>query len=246
MIEGRSVLAVVPARGGSKGVARKNVALVAGRPLIEWTLAAARAATCVDRVIVSTDDEEIASVARTAGAEVPFVRPAALARDDTPGQDVILHALEYLRRDEGYSPEYVVTLQPTSPLRTAADIDAAVSLADSRAAPSVIGVSPTPHSPFWMMYVDDDLAVRDFLPEDPPTRQQLPALFMINGAIYVTRADRLLETKSLYGPGTLAYVMPEERSLDVDSAWELNLADLILRQRLQLATDATAAAHHSS
>ena len=134
-------------------------------------------------------------------------------------------------RDNQYSPEYVLTLQPTSPLRTAADIDAAISLADSRAAHSVIGVSPTPHSPFWMMHVDDDLRVREFLPEDPPVRQRLPALFMINGAIYLTRTDRLLETRSLYGEGTLAYVMPEERSLDVDSAWELNLADLILRQR---------------
>jgi CMP-N-acetylneuraminic acid synthetase len=233
MIANGPVLAIVPARGGSKGVPRKNIVSVAGRPLIEWTLAAARAATRVERVIVSTDDEEIASIARRAGTEVPFARPPELARDDTPGPAVILHAVDWLTRVERYSCAAVVTLQPTSPLRTAADIDAALSLLDDRAAHSVIGVSPSPHSPYWMMHVESDLRMRDFLPEDPPNRQDLPALCTINGAIYVTRTDRLLQTGTLYGEGTLAYVMPEERSLDVDTAWDLHLVDLILRDRIR-------------
>jgi CMP-N-acetylneuraminic acid synthetase len=222
---------VVPARGGSKGVPRKNVAIVAGRPLIEWTIMAARQATCIDQLIVSTDDEEIAAVARAAGADVPFRRPADLSHDDAAGADVVLHALQWIVRHRGYTPEYVVTLQPTSPLRTAGDIDAAIALARVRGAHSVVSVSPAVQSPYWMVRVDEDLEVREFLPGDPPTRQQLPALYAINGAVYVTSPRLLFDMHALYGPGTLAYVMPEERSLDVDTRWEMHVADLVLAAR---------------
>ena len=231
-ITGRGpVLAVIPARGGSKAVPRKNLVRVGGRPLLEWTLAAARAAMCIDRVIVSTDDEEIAAVARAGGADVPFLRPAELARDDSAGADVVLHATAWLKEHQGYLPEYVVTLQPTSPLRTANDVDAAVGLARAHDAHSVISVSPAAQSPYWMVRVDADLQVHEFLPGDPPTRQQLPPLYVINGAVYVTETAHLLQTRALYGAGTLAYVMPEERSLDLDTEWDMQLADLVLGAR---------------
>src|SRR5690349_8046730 len=119
------VLAVIPARGGSKSIPRKNLAALAGKPLIVWTIEAASASQCLTRVVVSTDDPEITAVAAAAGAEVPFVRPAELAQDETPAIEPILHAVDWLDQHEGYRPDFVMILQPTSPLRQAEDIDAA-------------------------------------------------------------------------------------------------------------------------
>jgi N-acylneuraminate cytidylyltransferase/CMP-N,N'-diacetyllegionaminic acid synthase len=224
------VLAVITARGGSRGVPRKNICLVGGRPLIEWSIVAARQAESVGRVVVSTDSEEIAVIARGCGAEVPWLRPRELALDETPGIDPVLHLVETLQRDEGYEPDLVMLLQPTSPLRTAADIDAAVSLATSTGAEAVISVCPVAQHPAWMKRIG---ARGELL--DPPgadvlaPRQQLAPLFILNGAIYVTATPALLRTRSFYAADTRAYVMPPERSLDVDTAWDMHLADLALR-----------------
>lgn len=225
-------LAIIPARGGSREVPRKNIHPVAGRPLIAWTIDAALASRAVTRTVVSTDSVEIANVARSHEAEVPVMRPPELARDDTPGVVPVLHLVEWLTQHERYCPDHIVVLQPTSPLRTTEDIDAAIDLLVTRNASSVVSVCRTPHHPRWMKRVDDDGAVAGLFELDEGTpRQELPPVYVLNGALYIVRRDVLLERRSLYGEKTLAYVMPAERSLDIDTTWDLYLADLILSAR---------------
>lgn len=210
----KKVLALVTARGGSKGLPRKNVLPAGGRPLIAWTIGAATGAEFVSRVAVSTDDDEIMEAARAWGADVPFQRPPALASDTAASIDVVLHALEQL---PGY--DYVVLLQPTSPLRTAADIDAALRLAEASGAPACVSVCEAAQSPYWMYRLDGDGRLASLL-ESPVTasrRQDLPPVYVLNGAIYVARVDWLRETRSFLGTGCIAYPMPVERSLDIDT-----------------------------
>jgi CMP-N,N'-diacetyllegionaminic acid synthase len=226
-------LAVIPARGGSKGVPRKNVTMVGGKPLIAWTVEAAREARRVGRVVVSTDDAQIADVARGYGAEVPVLRPAALARDDTPGVEPALHIVEWLDANERYRPDAIVLLQPTSPLRTANDIDAAVVLMETRRAAAVVGVTPATMHPAWMKRIDEDGVLADVpgLTQAERLRQHLDPLYVINGAIYLCARDVLVTRRSFYAERTIAYVMPAERSLDIDSPWDLRVADLELAAR---------------
>ena len=224
-------LAVVTARGGSKGVPGKNLAPVAGRPLIAWTIAAAQGATQVTRVIVSTDSQEISGVAREWGAEVPFLRPAELARDQTPGVEPVLHAIEWLAENEGYRPNLVLLLQPTSPLRTAADIEAALARLAETGADAVVGVTLAEHHPYWTKAIDDQGYLRNFVAADqvPDRRQDLPPAYAVNGAIYLIRREVLLRDRTLFPERTVGYAMPPERSLDVDTRWDLDLADIVLR-----------------
>lgn len=218
------------ARGGSKSIPQKNLALVAGRPLIAWTIEAALRCHVVERVIVSTDDEEIASVARAEGAETPFMRPPELAEDSTPTMPVVVHALQWLQAEEGYLPGAVVLLQPTSPLRTADDIRTAMTLAHEHAADSVVSVSPAWSHPHLAKRITSEGLLEDFIAHPKVERRQdLEPVYALNGAIYISRRAHLLAQQSFYGPKTYAYVMPPERSLDVDTPWDLHLCDLILR-----------------
>jgi CMP-N,N'-diacetyllegionaminic acid synthase len=223
-------LAVIPARGGSKGIPGKNLASAGGRPLIAWTIVAARAAQGVSRAVVSTDSPEIAEVARGLGAEIPFLRPAELATDAAPGMLPILHAIRWLEEQEGYRPDYVMCLQPTSPLRTAEDIDAALALARAKEADAVVSVAPVEHHPFWMKRVSPEGQLSDFMvPERPALRRQdLPLVHALNGAIYLVRREVLLAKQTWYTERTYAYVMPPERSFDVDTPWDLRIVDLLL------------------
>jgi N-acylneuraminate cytidylyltransferase/CMP-N,N'-diacetyllegionaminic acid synthase len=226
----QQVLTVIPARGGSKSVSHKNIAPAAGKPLIAWTIETALDCSVLNRVIVSTDDEEIANVARRHGAEVPFLRPAELARDETPGIEPILHAVRWLDRNEGYSPDYVMVLQPTSPLRTAEDIEAVVQLAQKKQADGVVSVCPADHHPYWMKRISEDGHLVDFLPMERSyhRRQDLPSVYASNGAIYLVRRDVIMEQETFYTDQTYGYVMPPNRSLDIDTPWDLSLARLIL------------------
>jgi N-acylneuraminate cytidylyltransferase len=213
VIEGARVLAVVPARGGSKGVPRKNVRRAGGKPLIGWTIEAARAARYVDRVILSSDDAEIIAEAKRLGCDVPYVREGRLAEDGTPAIEVVLDALQ---RCPGY--EWVVLLQPTSPLRTASDIDGAIALCRQRGAPSCVSVTPAQESPYWMYRQGPDGRLVPLLQSAMPLRRQdLPPVYSLNGAIYVSRADWLAREKKFISPETVAYEMPAERSLDIDT-----------------------------
>jgi CMP-N,N'-diacetyllegionaminic acid synthase len=211
------VLAVIPARGGSKGLPGKNIREVGGRPLLAWTIEAARSCACIDRVILSSDDPQIIDAARRHGCDVPFVRDPVLASDTAPTIAVVLDALE---RCPGH--EWVVLLQPTSPLRTAADIDAAFALCLELCAPACVSVSPARESPYWMYELDDEHRLRPLLDAGGASRRQdLPVVHSLNGAIYIARVDWLHRQQSFVTPETVAYTMPVERALDIDTEHDL-------------------------
>ena len=224
------VLGLVTARGGSHGIPGKNLAPLCGTPLIAWTIQAAMHAGEVNRVVLSTDDSEIAEVASTYGAEVPFLRPRELARDDSPHIDAVIHALRMLEESERYCPEYTVVLQPTSPLRIAEDIDRAVDVARKQQAPAVVSVTTALHHPYLVKRLGPDGHLRDFVdtPDGYLRRQDLLEAYALNGAIYLIRSEAAFEQKTLMPPGTVGYVMPQERSLDIDTPWDLKLAEYIL------------------
>jgi N-acylneuraminate cytidylyltransferase/CMP-N,N'-diacetyllegionaminic acid synthase len=224
------VLAVIPARGGSKGVPHKNIRLLGGRPLISYTIDAASGARLLDRTVVSTDDTEIAEIARQYGAETPFLRPAELARDESLAEPVLDHALGWLEEHESYLPDYVMLLQPTSPLRTAEDIDNAISLALEKDADGVVSVCPAKHHPYLIKRLGEDGQISDFLTLDRTykRRQDLPPAFGLTGAIYMVKRDILLESHTFYTDRTYPYIMPVERSLDIDTLWDFAMAELIL------------------
>jgi CMP-N,N'-diacetyllegionaminic acid synthase len=218
-----SVLALIPARGGSKGIPRKNIMPIAGRPLIAWTIAAALAAR-VDAVVVSTDDAEIADAARAAGATVPFLRPAALAADDTPGIDPVLHALDEL---PGF--DTVLLLQPTSPLRSTADIDAALALKAATAAPSVVSVSEPATHPYWVYAIGPDGRMVPLIDQQKaPRRQDLPAVHALNGALYLADSAWLQSGRRFVDANTRAFIMPPERSVDIDTPLDWLIAEALL------------------
>ncbi len=224
------VLAVITARGGSKGLPRKNVLPCGGQPLIAWAIGAVRASRLVDRLVVSTDDAEIAAVSREYGAEVPFMRPSELAGDASPHVLAVQHAVKWLEEHAGESYEYVALVQPTSPLMTAEDVDGAIRGALDNGADSVITIHEAKEHPYYMRVMAADGCV-DYMMEEGfgvGRRQELPAAYAQGGAVFVIRTavmfrDNVLETKRPH-----AYVMPPERSLDVDTWWDFKLADLLL------------------
>ena len=222
---------LITARGGSKGIPQKNIKPLAGKPLIAWTIEAALNSRRLDRVIVSTDDEEIAKVAREWGADVPFMRPPELAQDDSPHLEVIRHALRWLDSENQAQLDYLMLLQPTSPLRTTEDIDRAIVLATEKDADAVVSVCQTHDHPYLSKQVTPDGRLLDFVekPQGYLARQRLPPAYSLNGAIYLVRRSVLLERDDWYTDGTFAYIMPPERSLDIDTPWDLHLVNLILR-----------------
>jgi CMP-N,N'-diacetyllegionaminic acid synthase len=239
------IVGLITARGGSRGIPRKNTRLLAGKPLIAWTIEAALASQRLSRVIVSTEDEEIAQIAREWGAEVPFMRPAELAQDHTPSIEPVLHAVQWLDDHESYQPDYAMLLQPTSPLRTAQDIEEAIALAVRLGADSVVSICQVKYHPYWAMRMNDDGTLRSFLDaadwdslqEMFPRRQDLPLAYAENGGIYLVRRRVLLERKSFYGKTFYGYIMPGERSLDIDTAWDFHLVGLLLKDKMRYAGD---------
>jgi CMP-N,N'-diacetyllegionaminic acid synthase len=225
-------VAIVPARGGSKGLPQKNILPLLGRPLIAHTIEAARAARSVERVLVSTESREIAEIARQCGAEVPFLRPLELARDETPTLLVLQHVLVQLKATEGHAPEIIVLLQPTSPLRRAEDIDKAVGLLEQTGADSVVSLCAAEHHPYCMNRLEGD-RVRPFLENVPEytRRQDLPPVYRLNGAVYVTRRRVLMEDNRVLGEDTRGLVMDAESSVDIDTLLDFKVAALILRER---------------
>lgn len=222
MIGGKTVLAVIAARGGSKGLPGKNLADLDGRPVVAWSVAAGKGARHVDRLILSSDDRAIIAAARKAGCETPFKRPARLATDKTSIYDVLFHALDAV--DESY--DYVVLLQATSPLRAGRDIDDCVALCWRSGAPAVVSVSLAAKPPQWMYELDAKGHLRPILKDRHAVgrRQELSPVYHPNGAVYVARTDWLRKHRAFVGPRTRAYVMPAERSIDIDTHVDLLLA----------------------
>jgi len=223
-------LAIIPARGGSKGLPGKNIRPLAGVPLIGHTIRAARAARLVDRVIVTTDDEEIASVAREFEAEVPFLRPAELSDDQASGVDVCHHALEYVESEMGYRPDLVVLLQPTSPLRNAEDINSAIRLLLESKADSVVSLKAVTEFPQWMKKMDEESRISPLFDELEITsaRQDLEKSYLLNGAIYLSTVEAMKKHRGFYGGDTRGYLMGEEHSVDIDTLHDFLLAEALL------------------
>ncbi|NLH16401.1 MAG: acylneuraminate cytidylyltransferase family protein [Phycisphaerae bacterium] len=230
MFNGKKLLALIPARGGSKGIPGKNLRPLADKPLIAWTIEQARRCSWIDRVIVSTDDSVIAETALRWDAEVPFLRPPALAADDASVIDVILHTLDWYRqRDQSY--ELVLLLQPTSPLRETADIEAALQRLEDCRADAVVSVCPCEHSPLWTNTLGPNGHMKDFLDfKALDNRQRLPTYYRLNGAIYLARTEYFRQRRGFYGDRTYAYIMPSERSIDIDSLLDFQMAEFLFHR----------------
>lgn len=231
-----SYLAIIPARGGSKQIPDKNITLVGGKPLIEWTIQAAKNSGYINRIIVSTDSHSIADISRELGAEVPFIRPDEISKDDTPGMQPIIHTIRWVAKNEGYQPDIAICLQPTSPLRTAEDIDGAIILALKKDADAVVSVSRVKQHPYWFKKLDGSGRISDFIELETPIncRQELPSLYSLNGAIYLAKRQFLLDRGTWYSENTYGYIMPTERSIDIDVTFDLSVADMILKGDFEL------------
>lgn len=227
------VLGLIPARGGSKGIPRKNIRSLLGKPLLQYTAEAARESKLLNRVIVSTEDNEIAEVARRCGVEVPFLRPAALAADDTPSLRVVEHAVRWME-EQGESYDALCLLQPTSPLRRAADIDGCIETLSRTGADSVITVLAVPaeHNPHWVYFRDGDGTLHLSTGESQPIprRQDLPPAYHRDGAVYVVRWDVVAGGRGLFGGRTVGYEVERERSVNIDSPEDWSRAERALRE----------------
>jgi CMP-N,N'-diacetyllegionaminic acid synthase len=222
------ICAVVPARGGSKGLPRKNLRLLNGRPLIAYAIEAGLTASLVDRVIVSTDDEEIAGVARQCGADVPFLRPPHLAADAAPTPPVVRHAVEWLEAG-GARVDATVVLQPTAPFRRGTHVDSAIDLLQRTGAGSVVSVCEFEHSPYWMYALESGRLV-PLLPDarNRARRQDQPALYRLNGALYVTRRDVLMGQGLITSEDAQALVMTRNESVDIENEADLRWAEWLV------------------
>lgn len=233
------VLAVVAARGGSKGLPGKNIRPLAGRPLVAWSVAAALGAECVSRVIVSTDDDRIADAARAAGADVPFMRPAHLAIDTASSMDVVFHALDTLEA-EGQRFDYILLLEPTSPLTEASDVDAAFAalLAAGQGADAIIGVSEVgaTHPEYDVVRSPEGLIKPFQLTSFSQLRrrQEIPSLYFLDGSLYLSRVEALRERGSFCHDRTLGYVMPKWKSFEVDDLVDFICIEALLANRVTL------------
>lgn len=233
MINGKSVLAIIPARAGSKGLPGKNIKELCGKPLVAWSIEQAKFCSDIDRIVVSTDDREIAEVAKKYSAEVPFMRPPELASDAASTIDVIFHAIDWFKKRQDYRPEYILLLQPTSPLRSREDIDGAIQTLKDKDARAIVSVCETDHHPWWSNTLSEDGNMKDFLRPDilNKRRQDLPVFYRLNGAIYLADTDYLYKHNGFFGPDTSAYLMPKNRSIDIDSAMDFKLAELLFEEQ---------------
>lgn len=233
MILQKEILGIIPARGGSKGIPGKNIKLLNGKPLIAYTIEEAIKCDCIQKLIVSTDSSEIAAEAKQFGAEVPFIRPNNLATDTASSIEVVLHAVNWLKEKECYIPDIVLILQPTSPLRTASDIKNVLIEMINTNADSLASVCEAAAHPFWMKKIEHGKLLPFFeTPNSYTRRQDLPEVYQLNGAIYAVKTNVLVEKKSIYGDDTRAYIMPAERSIDIDNMLDWRLAEILLKERI--------------
>jgi len=232
MISDKNVLAIIPARSGSKGLPGKNMKELCGKPLIAWSIEQAKSCNDVDRIVVSTDDRGIAEVAKKYGAELPFMRPAELANDTASTIDVIFHTIGWLKKYKDYQAGYILLLQPTSPLRTVEDIRAAIQMLKDENARAVVSVCETDHHPWWSNTLPEDGNMKDFIRPEirNKRRQELPVFYRLNGAIYLADTDYLYKHNGFFGPDTFAYKMLKNRSVDIDSDVDFKLAALLVKE----------------
>lgn len=228
MYNNNKILAVIPARGGSKGVPRKNIREVGGKPLIVWTIEEAKKSKYIDRLILSSEDKEIIEVAEQWGCEVPFVRPTRIAQDNTPGIEPVLHAIEEM---PGY--DYFILLQPTSPLRKVEDIDGCISFCINKNALSAVSVTKIDKNPKWIFNVSREKKLMSFYKNTdiPEGRQSNNPVYVLNGAVFIAAIKWLIQHKTFIDNSTLAYLMAAERSIDIDTEIDMIIADTLLRKQ---------------
>jgi len=222
MIGDKKLLAIIPARGGSKRLPRKNVLDLAGKPLIAWTIEAALNSSYIDRVIVSTDDEEIMSISRNYGADVPFMRPARFATDEAKSVDVVFHVIKELEI-QGENYDFIILLQPTSPFRNSMHIDGAVKILYANDANSVISITKVKHNPLLMNTIPKSGAMNDFIDKKYQNirSQDLPIYYQLNGAIYLCKVQDLLKEKTFFlKEKSFSYLMGSESSIDIDDKYD--------------------------
>ncbi len=212
----KTVIGIIPARGGSKTVFRKNIRVIAGKPLLAWTIECGLNTKSIDHLIVSTDDKEIAEIAKGFGANVPFLRPEALAEDNTPDLPVCAHAINWIETNMNIRADIIVWLRPTSPLREPGDVEMGLELLTNEDADAVRSVSLVEHHPYWMKKLDGNI-ILPFLENANEKiyyqRQMLPPIYRLNGAVDITKYENII-SGSMYGEKLAGLVMPQERSLD--------------------------------
>lgn len=229
------ILALIPARGGSKAVPKKNVKILAGKPLIAYAIEEAKKSRFIDRIIVSTDDEEIARISRKLGVEVPFVRPKSLAGDEATDLSVFKHALKWLEQNESYRPEVIVHLRPTAPLRRVVHIDGGIKKLLKSRADSLRSVCLSQKHPNKMWKVRGDYLI-PFLSESKEKetfnlpRQKLPPAYVQNGSVDVIRRSTIMEKNSMTGDKILAFVMGEEDSVNINTLIDFELAEILIKK----------------
>ncbi|MDY6530296.1 acylneuraminate cytidylyltransferase family protein, partial [Acinetobacter faecalis] len=232
MLDKFHVTALIPARGGSKRLPRKNVKLLHGKPLIAWSIEVAKASKYIDRVIVSTDDEEIKKISEQYEAEVPFLRPEHLSNDHASSFDVIKHTIDSLQLDR--SNELIVLLQPTSPLRLVSEIDTALEFFVQKNAKGVVSISETEHSPMWSNTLPENGCMSDFIrPEVQGKRSQdLPTFFRLNGSISIYETLALLEqSKIFFDNNVYGFETALETAIDIDTGLDFLIAETIMKNR---------------
>lgn len=232
----KEILAIIPARGGSKGIPKKNMVLLCGKPLIQYTIDAAKKSTLISHIILSSDDDEIIYYCKSQDIKVPFRRPLKLAQDNTPMIDVVKHTIKFLKKKENYKSEYIILLQPTSPLRTAQHIDEALNKLVNSDADSIVSVTEVPHqfNPFSVMKLDVEGNLAFFIKEGKKysRRQDKPILYARNGpVIFASKYEFILKNNILYSGNILPYFMKRENSIDIDNTFDLILAKILLKEK---------------
>ena len=235
MINGKKVIAYIPARSGSKGIKDKNIIDVCGKPLIAYSIEAAKKSKYVDLIIVSTDSAQYAEIAKEYGAEVPFLRPSELATDNSPEMETTQHLMQWIEdssNDFNENLSIIIRLQPTSPLRTSEDIDKGLELFESNKAESIIGVTECPVTPLWTNTLPGNLSMHNFISPEIrlKNRQDFPTYYQLNGALFIARWDFIKQNKSWYGPESYALIMPSRRSVDVDNCLDLEFVRFLIEK----------------
>ncbi len=227
----KEILAIIPARGGSKGVPRKNVRELNGRPLIGYTIEAAKKSNRVSRVVVTTEDIEIATVSREYKAEVPYLRPDELSQDNSPTMECVLHMLNYLEKTEGYVSDYVLLLQCTSPLRNHSHINEAIDKLLNSDYDSIVSVCEAEVNPYWANIFEGD-KLKYFIEEGRKItrRQELPNVYRMNGAIYLIKTEVLKKQKTFEPEEVMGYIMDSYSSVDIDTEMDFKIAEAIIKE----------------
>ena len=225
------MIAIVPARGGSKGLPGKNILPLRGKPLIGYTVEEAVKSNRVEEVIISTDDPEIARVAVSFGAKCPFMRPVELASDQSLAIDTYLYTVDRLEKEYGYRISDIAVLLPTSPLRIVEDIDAAISLYEKKNADSVVSYTKEAHPISWHRMIDNEQRLHPLFEEKIGNRQEVKETYYPNGSVYVFKMD-LLRQRKYYSDKSFAYLMPAERSVDIDTHLDFLYAEFLMGLRM--------------